>query len=38
MQLLTPLYQETVVGDILDDRVLEDVGWLGEESQFIDNL
>ena len=30
VQLLTPLYQKAVISDILDDCVLEDIGWLGE--------
>jgi hypothetical protein len=38
VQRLTALYQEALVGDILDHGVLEDVGWLRHEALLVDDL
>jgi hypothetical protein len=38
VQVLAALHQETLVGDILDHRVLEDVGGLRHEPLLVDDL
>src|SRR5215475_13062583 len=38
VQLLPSLCQEALVGNILDDRVFEDIFQLGEKTLFVDEL
>ena len=38
MKFLAPLQEEAVIGDILDDRMLEDVGGLRQQTLFVDNF
>jgi hypothetical protein len=38
MQGAAPLAQQAVVGHVLDDRVLEDVGGLRQEALLVDEL
>ena len=38
MELLPALDEQALVGDILDHRVLEDVGRLGQEPLLVDDL
>jgi hypothetical protein len=38
MQLLSALDEQALVRDVLDDRVLEDVGGLGQEPLLVDDL
>jgi len=38
MEFLPPLHQKAVIRHILDHSVLEDIGRLGEEPLFVDDL
>src|SRR5207245_9458986 len=38
MQLPAALQQQTVVSDVLDNSMLEDVGWFGDQALLVNDL
>lgn len=38
VQVASPLHEQALVGDVLDDGVVKDVGGLGEQAQLVDDL